>query len=436
VSSPLTPSGPTIAVIFFDGYLGTAPTVVAAIDALARDGFHVDVITRQSRPENPPVPTFDPSRVRVISLPPREDDGSRHVAWDTAGWLARLRMLPRKVAARLADHRDRVRLVFAARQLARERYHDLIVGVDDEGVIAAAMVPEWRDRPLLYWSLEIDPYAGMLDPLRQFVRAWARRRRQRAALTVVQDQVRSDALRATGPVGGTVHFVPNSPAGPGTATRTHWFHRKFGLPDHQKVILHAGAVIPEMLSLELATAARSWPAEWTLVFHERVVRSPDDPYLRRVAAAGGDRVRLSLAPVPYRELDNIFAAADVSLVLYSSAVGDNFHLIASASGKMAHSLRVRVPVVCLDLPGLGDIVRQYGCGEVVASVGALTASVRKIIAEPDGYADGAERCYRELFDFGLRFAPVLAAIRSIIDPPHLLDHVPKRSIAEQPGKVP
>jgi glycosyltransferase involved in cell wall biosynthesis len=147
-----------------------------------------------------------------------------------------------------------------------------------------------------------------------------------------------------------------------------------------------------MLVEEVAETAAKWPADWTLVLHERERRSPDDPFLRRVAEARQGCVRLSLNPVPYCELDEVFASADVSLVLYSNEYGDNFRLIGRASGKLAHSLRVGVPVVCSDLPGLSSMIEEYGCGVVVKEMSEVEDAVRRILGDYQRFRERAWAC--------------------------------------------
>ncbi len=403
------PGARRLALCFWDGYLGVAPGLIAGIGSLTARGYAVDVILREPMKAFPPAPAFDPARVRITALVPLLRRRASDPPWAYADPWTRLRTLPRRVALRLGEYIDRVRFAWLCWRGARRERYDALVGVDATGMIAAGIAAGRRHTPLVHWSLELETGTECRDPVGRLVVRLARRYQRRAAITIVQDALRARALlTALGSAGGgIVRLVPNAPAGPPRRAAGGWFHERFGLPPNQRIILHAGQILPQMLGEEVARAAARWPADWTLVLHERAWRPSTDPYLQRVAALGGDRVRLSLKPVPYGELDRLFASADVCLALYSTAYGDNFRLMEGASGKLAHALRVGVPVICTDVPGLGDLVRRAGCGLAVDSVDDLAAAVHRILADYERYRERAWSCYRETFEFGRAFEPVL-----------------------------
>ena len=399
--------GKRIALLFWEGHLGIAPSLIAGIEALATRGYRVDVVLRKPVGGCAPPPPFDERRVHVIAmrrLRAAADDAVRarsHAA-------TRIHLLPHRVVRRICEHLDRIRFHVLCRRLALRERHCAVIGVDDDGIVVAGPIAARHGIPLLLWSLELDPLAGSADPVRRLVRWLARRYRRKVAVTIVQDEVRAHALEVlTGGSGAVVRLVPNAPAGPVVQQRGRYFHERFHLRPEQLVVLHAGAIIPEMLAEEVAEAAATWPEGWSLVLHERERRYPESPFVRRVQAAGRGRVLLSLEPVPYRDLDVVFASADVCLVLYSDRHGDNFRLVSRASGKLAHALRVGVPVVCSDLPGLAAVIEEYGCGVVVRSVGEIEDAVLRILASRDQYRARAWVCYREAFEFGGSFSMVL-----------------------------
>ena len=82
------------------------------------------------------------------------------------------------------------------------------------------------------------------------------------------------------------------------------------------------------------------------MFHTPFKRLPSDPYLRSLQAAGGNRVFLSLAPVPFDMVDIVYAAARIGLVSFSP-VDSNFATTLMSSGKLRYYLRNGLPVVIL-----------------------------------------------------------------------------------------
>lgn len=394
-----------VGLAFWDGYVGISPSLLSGIDALVDAGFGVDLVVRDRGVEYAEPGSVDWAGVRVHRLgrlpcapaPRPADLGARGPGRFVRG-----------MARRVAEHLDRMRFARLCRRVSREAPVDAWIGVDAGGMLGAGAASGGRT-PLIHWSLELEPSAGEHDPLRRLALRAARRYQREAELTLVQDRVRADALHELvgGGGGGTIHCVPNAPAGPVIRSRSTCFHDLFDLPEGQRVVLHAGAIHPESRAHELVRAARDWPEDWTLVLHERVRRTLDDPYLREIAESGGERVRLSLRPVPYSDLDRIFSAADVSLAFYSERHGNNVRLIGAASGKVAWSLRAGVPVVVSDSPGLAELVRETGCGEIVREPGEAEAAIRRILDDHEAYRSRAYACYRDRLEFGRAFGAVV-----------------------------
>jgi glycosyltransferase involved in cell wall biosynthesis len=388
-----------IGIAFWEGYLGVAPSLLSAIEHLASAGYSVHVVARDRAAEFPAIPEFDSGRVRMTVLRPAVPGGG-----GMAGRIFR----------RALDPIDRLRFIWLCRSLAGREGCVAWIGVDIVGMLAASTAARRTSAPVIHWSLELDDPRGGLDPLRRLAAIWGRRFQKRAAITIVQDPIRGAALQAAlGAGGGQYRHVPNSTSGPPVRLDDNVFHRMFNLPAHQRVILHAGMIGAEHLSDELARCAANWPSDWNLVLHERELRQADHPYLKAIAASGGDRVRLSLEPVPYDRLDRLFASAHVCLVLYSAAMGDNVRLIGHASGKLAHSLKVGVPVVCTDSPGLAELVQDTRCGVVVSDLSQVEGAIRQILEDYEGFRDRAMSCYRDRLEFGTAFRRVLVDLEAL-----------------------
>jgi hypothetical protein len=402
-----------IALLFWDGYLGVSPSVSACVAALLGEGYGVDLVMGRPPGSFPAAcePALGERRYTVAPSRPNQTT----TPWASLDWKGRCRALPRRLALRAYEHADRVRFLRMARRLVASNGYDAVVAVDDEGLCAAWMATAGRRTPIAHWLLEFDPYSRTRDPLRRLIRAVAIRIRSRARIVIVQDATRAEALFGGAPPRGLhVRYVPNSPAGPAVAMRTRFFHERLALPANQRVVLHAGAISPVMLCEELAAAAALWPMDWTLVFHEREFRDPCEALLRRLLILGQGRVALSLQPVPYAEIDGVFGGADVALVLYNPALSPKHRLMAAASGKMAHALRVGVPVVALDSVGVGGLFARYGCGLTATCAAQIGDAVGRILAAPEQFRLGAVACFTNELDFRTRFAAVAHDLDKII----------------------
>ncbi len=395
------------AIFFWEGHLAAAPSLLNAARALAGAGYQVDVIVRSLNPIYGAPPRL-PAGVRVVvhrrdepavspaASPPRGDESSH--------WWARVKPGLRCVAELLAF------AIFCLRQTRAARY-DFFLGADVMGVIPATLAGIVRRAPVVYWSLELAFLAELSEWDHRLLKRLERFCSRRALVTVIQDRARADALVSeNGLSPARIVLVPNGPYGQAPRRRGRHFAERFGLPEETRLILQLGMIGPATLAWEVAEQAGDWPEEWALVMHDRQRLDPAEPYLRHLLANARGRLRLSLNPVPYDELDELVSSAHVGLVFYEAALGPNFAL-AGSSGKIGAYLRCGLPVVCLDLPGLAQVVRAYDCGVVVAGVAETASAVRTILGNYDYYAERAARCYEEVYEFGANFDLLLSRIR-------------------------
>jgi len=237
---------------------------------------------------------------------------------------------------------------------------------------------------------------------------------RRAMFTIIQDWERANALIAENNISSSsIVVVPNGPLGPPCVAKSDYFQRKFGLSPSCRIVLHIGMISPSVLSLELAQVAGGWSDDWVMVYHEREKRSNCDPYIKQIREVGQGRVLLSLDPVPYDELDNVVCSAHIGVVFYQKALGPNFALMAGASGKLGHYLRCGLPVICLNLPGFGEMIHKYQCGVCVNSIEQVTEAIHTICQNYDCFRSNAIRCYEEVYEFSNHFQQVLCKIQSL-----------------------
>jgi glycosyltransferase involved in cell wall biosynthesis len=122
----------------------------------------------------------------------------------------------------------------------------------------------------------------------------------------------------------------------------------------------------------------AWPSGVSLVI---VGDGPESPLLQE--AAQTDSRLVLLGRRPYREIGGIVAGALVGLVPIVDPEGRS-----SSAGlsplKLYETLACGVPAVVTDYPGQADIVREAGCGVVVApDAAALAAAVAGLASDPE-----------------------------------------------------
>ena len=415
MKSPGGIEGKLFVVYFLEGYIGVAPTVVGLIRELTAVGHQVHV---RALPSDYASAVDLPAscRVEIISRLKEHRRGARiysclrsvklvtlvpfvELAWFSIQcWLADLRM---------------------ARELRRLRRVD--IGIDPRGSILA-----WG-RALLGRSKYICLSLELTSPAlyRRFERLvfWLEGKAlKHAAAIVIQDEDRLRSLaRYHSPLASRVYFLPNSTGsgggGAGIPSRENYLRSRLNIDpaEFPFIALHAGMIQDEVYAQELAKAFGQLNTGFALVFHDRIKRSVEEPYIRLLQDHNSTNLFLSLDPVPFDQVDAIFASATVGLVFYRP-VNDNFAEMSLASGKLSFYLKHGVPVVMNSLPALAALNQRYQFGALVKDPGSpaeLREALGAIMARYEFHSSNARRCFREEFNFDEKFAPIRAFLESL-----------------------
>ncbi len=126
--------------------------------------------------------------------------------------------------------------------------------------------------------------------------------------------------------------------------------------------------------------------------HLVVAGDPRIP-LDGLRAAGGERVDWRLGYIGRAALERALSEATVAVFPYRAELDQ--------SGALLQALGAGVPAVVYDVGGLGEVVRRFAAGRVVApgDVGALTQALRELLDDPAALAsarEGAARARDEL----------------------------------------
>jgi glycosyltransferase involved in cell wall biosynthesis len=384
--------GDRCVVFFREGYIGVQPTVANLARFLDAAGYDVTVYTSP------------------VDAPDAGDLGGVHLeVLRTAPLLERLGDLGHgrfrlwKVARRLWPEGERFAWrAFREEQRRRPRGRRTVyVGVDVDGALAALLCARALGGSYIFLSLELKAIAQLRSGLRGLM---ARQVYRQSAGVTVQGRDRlgvlTRELRWEHP---NVFILPNSPYSAQSSPAAFDFRARLGIPAGARVALQAGMINDTACAMEVARGFEG-VAGWALVLHERLKRSADEPYMTQLRSLNGSNLYLSLDPVPYDQVDAIFAAADVGLCFYKpyGEADENFRLISS-SGKLTHYLKHGKPVLVSDVPPLVEVVEAYRCGLVVKDPSnreEIQQALRSIADRYDDFSENARRCFVERYDFG------------------------------------
>lgn len=311
---------------------------------------------------------------------------------------------------------EKIRYYFFCLRKAWSIKPNVLVSVDESGLIAASLYRLIciKKPKLIFWSLEIDTGKSNLlfNYLHQkifsiFVK--------QVDVVVIQEKTRLVTLEAQLKYRfdhAKIFFIPHSPLdndslSPVATGQKRFFQDLFTLSSNDKVILHGGWIHDAMCVDKFAKASKSWRDEYKLVLHEREKRSPEENFIRYVSELSEGKVLLSLEPVSFDRMDEVFSSAHVGLIAYDKKYGGGRENAHKASGKLGQYLKCGIPVVALDLPGYKEMFEEYKCGLVFNDFGQIEKCIETILDDYDTYCKESIRCFQEEFDFKRYFNPFL-----------------------------
>ncbi|MDA9962494.1 hypothetical protein N9D63_06375 [Opitutales bacterium] len=430
-----------IAIIFEEEFLGVYPSLINAITLLSEQNFQIEIWSaeRDSTFPNPPQfssnvsfhkthQNFNYDRNQFY----RENNFVNSISVSHKSWKSYLpesikvfyrksRNFFRQNLETLPDQlclfKDKFKFFLVCLRRFTIKKHDVLIAVDEVGMIAAMICVFFKrhETLIVLWSLEIDTgkspliFHRVIDLLFSFAV-------NSSNFVVIQEQTRLDAL--TLKLGFSflrqkVCFIPHSPIGRNVAKiKSNFFHQKFGFSSNDFVILHAGWIHDAMCVDQLAKSSAKWKNKYRLVLHEREFRRIDDPFIQYVIKLSHDKVHLSLKPVSFDRIDEIFSSAQIGIIAYDKRYGPGRENAHKASGKLGHFLKCGVPVVALNLPGYAEMFDQYKCGMVFEDFNEIEHCIDSILANYDSFSQEAIRCFNEEFEFKKYFSPLLILIRN------------------------
>jgi glycosyltransferase involved in cell wall biosynthesis len=389
--------------------LDSVPSLCAAIEVLAQQGFHVDVFTLAS--QEFPSPTFHHERVSVFGTRALGDSpGVRQFPRSRYGPPVKLLLGPVKRLLKRLFFRDAELPMALLMQRHREILYKCLIGVDPNGLELAGRLSSRLGIPFVYWSLEL-LLSNELARTRREKHQWKRLKEceitlsQKAAVIIIQDEERAKLLADDNAL--PMHkfvFVPNAPLSslsqfPG---RSGYWHRQLDLPKEQHTVFHSGSLNYWTSITEIVRSVEGWPRDWILLVHTRFF-SGQDPLLRKLQdIAFRGRVFFSTEPASRAEYPKLVAAADIGIAFYrpgpSVFTQENIRTIGFSSGKIAYYLQAGLPVIVNRWPSISRLVHNEGCGVVVDEPGEIGSAIMDISKRYGEYANNARKTFKRYLD--------------------------------------
>lgn len=387
-------------ILFFEGYIGNAPTVVNIAEYFRRKGWNVEIHT------NTPVDFVTVGSVaanwRILSHPHFRRTRWKRIAF---GLLYRLGIAKTAALAEIADFF----LYFRAASW-KSRAETLTIGIDFRGLITSWLASIIVRREYIFLSLENDPVpdSGLLQPLVKMV---AKRALQGAKCVIIQDQDRFETMsRFFDHRHEAVFLQPNSPYSGGMPAIAGSNHLREALQidaaEYPHIVLQPGMISDAVCSKDLVKGFSRLAGGFALVYHAANPGMVCRTYLDQLRAEDHSRsLFLSLSPVGLSEIDRVFSSATIGAAFYRD-ISANFSQIAMASGKLGYFLKNGVPVLTSNQASFCRLISRYRVGVVVndpTDSVELRYAIDRILSDYDDFRLRCRSCYTELLDFDRTF---------------------------------
>ena len=397
------------AIFFYDGYVGIAPTIINLSKALENQGYSVTIFATEN---DVPQPKSLGDKVEILYFKKK---------FKTIEYLykSKLSYFSKFLEIGLFTFQSFSHILRHGNAQDRSKLTTNVI-VDFHGLMLGWLCYCFFQQKFVFLSLEIQEiktnyiYNLIIKLISKLVY-------QKSEFVIVQDEDRlenlNDFYQSKHP---QVFYLPNCPdknIHPDT-NKENIFRDKFKLSKIQfpHLILQAGMINDFTSSKSLAQAFASINSGCALIFHDVSTTSTkeDELYKHSLVKINPDNLFLSIDPVPYDQVDKVYASATIGLALYATDQGDNFTKIAKASGKLAYFLKHGKPTLVSNFPSLVELNEKYQFGVVIndaANSQEIQAAIEKILNSYEFYSKNAKICFEAEFDFEKKMQPILAGMQ-------------------------
>ena len=165
---------------------------------------------------------------------------------------------------------------------------------------------------------------------------------------------------------------------------------ELALPENRSIVIYTGALQEAKgLAYLCETMLKSKQAE--LPCHFLVIGYPEEPLLEYCETHGLNDICTTTGRIPYEELGNYLALADIALEPKLSDSGE-------ASGKLVNYMGAGLPVVCFENNGNRFLLKDSGYYAQAGDTGAMIEQLKTILAQPEEAHSNGEAGKRRVLE--------------------------------------
>lgn len=403
-----------IGIIFWEGWLGVAPTLLSIIEYFSEKNHQVFIYLRDDNEfDLSIIESFNKNKVFFQRIPTKSNSLKNKIMDKIIIILRKAKTLNlisldkfNSIVSRWKQQKSYTEIINFSRQIKRrqESNYDATFCVDPIGLFAHRK-SEMKSVKIINLSLELHyDFESDTKWLNKVIKKNERfYLKQKVAFTLIQDNFRWEIYKRINKVKeDNFLLLPNSiriNSEKEKIQKSDFFYKKFNLDPETIIVLSAGMICNEVLSYEIAQVVGNYnfKDKTKIVFHNRLKNDTSQQlYLEKVRNAGKSNLCLSLDPVPFSELYSIFNSAQIGLVIYNTNnMDENFSAIGAASGKLYQYLKYGLPVIVSNMAGLKEIVLENGIGVTVDSPSDIPIAIEKINSNYQWYSNNAKLTFEK-----------------------------------------
>ena len=294
---------------------------------------------------------------------------------------------------------------------------DLIIGIDNQGIVEAYSLAKQMKVPLVYWSFEIVFKTEVPEQIKRLeIKAC-----NKAALVFVQDSERGLALSQQNSISNQkLRYVPvGNYQTESQPTGTARLRDDLGIPSSARVAIVMGSIARWTCADEIIENALRWPRDWHLILHGRYGETDlEISQLKLDISKSSGKIHISNAvSESVQSMKYILAGINAGIAFYrstyeGSSVGENIERIGLSSGKIATYLQHGVPVITNVKGECRELLRAYSAGFTLADPSEITSVLP--LCNSDALQTNATLLFNSVFNFSNYRQKVWNEISSLV----------------------
>ena len=276
--------------------------------------------------------------------------------------------------------------------------YDLIIGVDQKGLIESSAISSFINIPCVFFSFEIMFEAEVGKKIKEIERFFARNVR----CWFVQDKVRQSCLiEENNLLKSNSTILPLASSGIGRFNDKRLRDDIEGIAIDKKVAIMIGSIADWTMAKDIINTLDLWPDEWVLLVHHRYGNTLKELLRLNInTSLLGNKLFISdYVSEMVDDLGYILNGVSVGFSLYKPNLkniytGLNLQNLGMSSGKISSLLRYGVPVIINEIGLYSELVIKYGLGAVVKNPSNISNELQNIKVNEDKY----KKCAQDFFN--------------------------------------